>query len=72
MSNSIEALKSLIILNESLDDVLIKYGNTYHVVSCYVNDYDVDEQEYTFYIAGYSCSFDIDAIDDWKLVKDCF
>lgn len=72
MNNTIDELKKLIIEKETLNNVLIKCGNIYDVVSCSVVDYDAEEQKYLFYVEGYSCTFDINEIDNWHLVEDCF
>lgn len=72
MKNTIDQLKALILKHETIDNVLIKSGNVYDVVSCSVVDFDTVEQKYLFYVEGYSCSFDIDDVDDWRLVEDCF
>lgn len=72
MNNTIDQLKELIIKNEVVENVLIKSGNTYDVVSCSVVDYDAIDQKYLFYVEGFSCSFDIDDIDNWCLVEDVF
>lgn len=68
----LKALKDLILKHETINNVLIKCGNTYDVVSCSVVDFDAEEQKYIFYVEGYSCSFEIDEIDNWCLVEDCF
>lgn len=72
MNNTIDQLKELIIKNEVVENVLIKSGNTYDVVSCSVVDFDAEEQKYLFYVEGFSCSFDIEDIDNWCLVEDFF
>lgn len=72
VKNTIDQLKELIIKNEVVENVLIKSGNTYDVVTCSVVDFDAEEQKYLFYIEGYSCSFDIEEIDNWCLIADCF
>ena len=71
-SKLIAKLKLLIIKHETLENILIKSGNTYDVVSCSVVDFDAEEGKYLFYVEGYSCSFDIDDIDQWCYAKDCF
>lgn len=71
MNNTIEQLKKLIIEKEIVNNVLIKCGTTYDVVSCSVVDFDAEEQKYLFYVEGYSCSFDVEDIDNWCLVEDC-
>lgn len=68
---TIDELKALIIEAEVVENVLIEYGNTYDVVTCSVVDYDEDSG-YSFYVEGYSCAYDIDALDDWRLVSECF
>lgn len=72
MKNTIDQLKKLIIEKEIVNNVLIKCGNIHDVVSCSVVDFDAEEQKYLFYVEGYSCSFDIEEIDNWRLVEDCF
>lgn len=72
VKNTIDELKDLIIKNEVVENVLIKSGNTYDVVSCSVVDYDAVDEKHLFYVEGYSCSFDIDQIDNWCLASDCF
>lgn len=68
----LKALKELIIKHETIDNVLIKCGNVYDVVSCSVVDFDAVDQKYLFYVEGYSCSFEIEDIDNWRLVENCF
>lgn len=67
MNSNIEDLKELVILKESIDNVLIKVGFNYHVVSMSVIDFDED---YIFNIEGYSCSFEIKDIDEWVLISE--
>lgn len=72
MNNTIVQLKALIIKNGTINNVLIKCGNAYDVVSCSVVDLDAADQKYLFYVEGYSCTFDINEIDNWRFVEDCF
>ena len=72
MNNTIDQLKALIIKHETIDNVLIKCGNVYDVVSCSVVELDAEEQKYLFYVEGYSCHFEIEGIENWCLVEDCF
>lgn len=72
MNNTIDQLKDLIIKNEVVENVLIKYCSSYHVVTCSVVDYDAIDQKYLFYVEGYSCSFEIEDIDNWRLASECF
>ena len=67
MNSNIEGLKGLVILNESIDNVLIKVGFNYHVVSMSVIDFDED---CIFNIEGYSCSFVINEIDEWMMISE--
>lgn len=68
---TIDELKALIIEAEVVDDVLIKHGNIYDVVNCSVLDYE-DGIGYTFHIEGCSFIYNINEIDDWRLISECF
>lgn len=72
VKNTIDQLKELIIKNEFVENVLIKSGEIYQVVTCSVIDYSPVYKKYLFYVEGYSCSFNIDEIDNWCYEKDCF
>ena len=67
MNSNIEVLKKLVVSKESIENVLIKVGFNYHVVSMSVIDFDED---YIFNIEGYSCSFEICDIDKWVLISE--
>lgn len=67
MNLNIEDLREFVISKESIENVLIKVGFNYHVVSMSVIDFDED---YIFNIEGYSCSFEIQDIDKWMLISE--
>lgn len=58
-SNAIEKLKSLILEKEHIENILVCTGNSYHVVSGSVIDFNED---YIFHFEGFSFHLEIDEI----------